>query len=70
MVRIIDDLRKEKVMNKTKKRELEEAQKKSSKKFTRANIEKVNDAVKGVSLVAGLISSALALGMYVDDHKK
>ena len=57
-------------MNKTKKRELEEAQKKSSKKFTRANIEKVNDAVKGVSLVAGLISSALALGMYVDDHKK
>ena len=57
-------------MTKTKKRELEEAQKKSSKKFTRADVEKVNDAVKGVSLVAGLISSALALGMYVDDHKK
>lgn len=57
-------------MTKSKKKELEEAQKKSSKKFTRANIEKVNDAVKGVSLVAGLISSALALGMYVDDHKK
>lgn len=58
-------------MTKAKKKELEEAQKKSSKKcFTRANVEKMNDAVKGVSLVAGLISSALALGMYVDDHKK
>lgn len=57
-------------MTKSKKKELEEAQKKSSKKFTRADVEKVNDAVKGVSLVAGLISSALALGMYVDDHKK
>lgn len=57
-------------MTKAKKKELEEAQKKSSKKFSRADVEKVSDAVKGVSLVAGLISSALALGMYVDDHKK
>nr|DAT85751.1 MAG TPA: hypothetical protein [Caudoviricetes sp.] len=57
-------------MTKRKQKELEEAQKKSSKCFSRDNVEKVNDAVKGVSLVAGLLSSALALGMYVDDHKK
>lgn len=54
-----------------KGKKIEELQKSSSKRgVIRENAEKVADATKGITLITGFISSAIALGMYLDDHIK
>lgn len=52
------------------KKKKNEEQKCSKRTIVRENAEKVADAAKGVTLIGGFVSSAIALGMYIDDHRK